>query len=193
MNADSQQPQGKAEISDHPYGERTPTIEAIHFNISLANQYRLEMIKHLLAIAAALLAFTVTFRPTLVRVELPWVMWIAWFGLGISIVGGVFHMLGWDHFYKSYRDFDGKSPDPKDPKKGEREGDAARKRINLWRRFAMAAQFIGFIVGVASVAIFASLNIDNVRKLEESLQPPHQQLTAPTEKTPGSPADPAGK
>jgi hypothetical protein len=108
-------------------GERKPTIDAIQRDIALANTYRLELIKYLLAIAAALFAFTVTFRPSLSRVDLPWAMWLGWIGLGISMVGGIFHMLGWDHYYKSYRDHDWGHADSNE---GKRAGKAARRTIS---------------------------------------------------------------
>src|SRR5262245_15208463 len=71
----------------------TPTIDAIHRDVALANKYRLELIKYLLAIAAALFAFTITFRPSLSRIDFAWAMWLGWLGLGISMIGGMFHML----------------------------------------------------------------------------------------------------
>jgi hypothetical protein len=144
-----------------------PTIEAIQRDIALANTYRIELIKYLLAIAAALLAFTVTFRPTLWRVDLAWAMWCGWFGLGLSLIGGMFHMLGWDHYYKSYRDYDHKGK--------AQAGKAARHSINQWRRSAMILQFGGFIIGVAGVALFAAANIDNAGKHET-----HQESGKPT-------------
>lgn len=146
-------------------GPNRPTIEAVHRDIALANQYRMELIKYLLAIAAALFAFTVTFRPTLSHVAAPWAMWIGWLGLGVSMVGGLVHMLGWDHYYKSYRDHDwGNS----DPVAGKDAGRAARKIINRWRRPGMIAQFGGFVAGVLFIGIFAAANIDNVRRSEPS-------------------------
>ena len=45
-----------------------PKISVLR-DIALANQYRIELIKYLLAIAAALFAFTVAYRPSLMRVE----------------------------------------------------------------------------------------------------------------------------
>lgn len=151
---------------------RQPTIDAIQRDITLANNYRIELIKYLLAIAAALFAFTVTFRPSLERVDVAWAMWLGWFGLGVSMIGGMFHMLGWDHFYKSYRDYDWKSAGSGS---GKSEGKAARDKINKWRRLAMFFQFGGFILGVASIGLFAGANIDNVRKPEST----RQQQTAP--------------
>ena len=164
-------------------GERKPTIDAIQRDIALANTYRLELIKYLLAIAAALFAFTVvTFRPSLSRVDLPWAMWLGWIGLGISMVGGIFHMLGWDHYYKSYRDHDWGHADSNE---GKRAGKAARRTINAWRRPAMLMQFGGFMLGVLGVGVFAGANIDNVRKTEEGgASRPQQMAPAPTMQTP---------
>jgi hypothetical protein len=139
---------------------REPTIEAIHRDVALANNYRIELIKYLLAIAAALFAFSVSYRPSLARVDLPWSMWLGWLGLGLSMIGGIFHMLGWDHYYKSYRDHDWGNADPAE---GKIEGKRARRIVNVWRRVAMTLQFGGFILGVGCIGLFAGFNIDNVR------------------------------
>src|SRR5262249_44006355 len=154
-------------------GERTPTIDAIQRDVALANTYRLELIKYVLAIAAALFAFTVTFRPSLSRVDLPWAMWLGWIGLGVSMVGGMFHMLGWDHYYKSYRDHDWKHADSNE---GKRTGKAVRQTINSWRRLAMLMQFGGFMLGVLGVGLFAGANIDNVRTAGEGGASRPQQM-----------------
>ena len=74
---------------EHGGGQRKPTIDAIHRDIALANEYRLELIKILLTIAAALFAFTVTFRPSLTKVDLGCAMWVGWAALGLSMIGGV--------------------------------------------------------------------------------------------------------
>jgi hypothetical protein len=141
-----------------------PTIDAIQRDVALANQYRLELIKFLLGVAAALFAFTVAFRPTLERVDMYWAMWWGWLGLALSMYGGIFHMLGWEHYYKSYRDRDWKN---KDSTQGKTGGKEARRAINAWRQLAMFFQFGGFMVGVAGIGIFAAANLDNVRKPEE--------------------------
>jgi hypothetical protein len=151
-----------------------PTIDAIHRDIALANKYRIELIKYLLAISAALFAFTVTYRPSLTRVDVSWAMWLGWAGLGVSMVGGMFHMLGWDHYYKSYRDHDWKGR--ADPAAAKLAGKAARKKINAWRRFALLAQFLGFIVGVFGIGLFAAVNIDNVRKPDDHSPASAQQV-----------------
>ena len=145
--------------------QQTPTIEALHRDIALANQYRIELIKILLTITAALFAFTVTFRPSLIRIEHGWAMWAGWGGLALSMIGGLFHMLGWDHYYKSYRDFDWKN---KNNPLARQDGKIARKRIDCWRKNAMYIQFGGFIVGVACIGIFAGTNIDNALKPTQS-------------------------
>jgi hypothetical protein len=79
-------------------------------------------------------------------------MWIGWLGLGLSLVGGMIHMQGWDRFYISYRDYDW----------WDQDGKAARKRINKWRRAGMVLQYLGFAAGVVAIAIFAAVNIGNV-------------------------------
>ena len=148
-----------------------PTIESVHRDIGFANAYRMELLKHLMTISAALFAFTVTFRPTLDAVQCRWAMWIGWTGLAVSMIGGMVHMLGWDHYYKSYRDFDyGLREDP-DTERGRREGRAKRNQINRWRRVAMVAQFVGFAIGVIGVGTFAAINIDNVHKQSSAAAP----------------------
>jgi len=161
---------------------RTPTIEAIQRDVGLANQYRIELIKLLLTIAAALLAFTVAFRPSLTRIDIGWAMWAGWLGLAVSMIGGLFHMLGWDHYYKSYRDHDWGNKD--DPAAGKASGRAARKRINAWRRLSMYAQFGGFVVGVAGVALFAAINIDNAQKPGQRSESSAPQQSIQTSSTP---------
>jgi hypothetical protein len=143
-------------VPDHPevHGRRGPDIDSLHSDLGFANTYRLELIKTVMTLAAGLLAFTVTFRPNLKPIDAGWLVWPGWLGLGFSLVGALFNMLGWEHFYLSYRDFDWKGK--KD------EGVAARRRITSWRRPAMLVQFAGFMLGVLCVAIFAALNIDNV-------------------------------
>ena len=105
-----------------------------------------------MTLAAAILAFTVSFGPSLKQVDQPDLMWVGWIGLGLSMVGGIIHMQGWDRFYISYRDYEwfGKS------------GKQARNCINKWRRAGMILQYAGFFVGVFAIAIFAALNITNV-------------------------------
>jgi hypothetical protein len=157
-----------------PPARPRPGIEAVQRDIALANTYRIELIKFVLAITAALFAFTVSFRPTLWQVVVPEAMWIAWGGLALSMLGGLFHMEGWDHFYKSYRDFDHRGRFD--------QGKRARRGINVWRRAGMVVQYAGFVIGVAGVAVFAGANLDHAR-------PPGDPAGLPAAATP--PARPA--
>lgn len=139
----------------------TPTIEAVHRDIALANNYRMELIKTLLAIAAALFAFTVTFGPALKIIAWKPAMWLGWTGLAISMIGGMVHLLGWDHFYKSYVDVEWRRRQESDQEAVKKDGKAARRTINAWRRLGMVMQFGGFVFGVAGVGLFAGANIEN--------------------------------
>jgi hypothetical protein len=133
----------------------------LHANIGFANQYRIELIKTLLAIAAGVLAFTVPFRATLMLVARADLMWAGWIALGLSIVGGMFHMLGWEYFYKAYRDYEHKEGNVT-------KGKTARSWINAWRRVAMTFQYTGFVIGVGCIAAFAVVNFDHVRKADDA-------------------------
>lgn len=139
-----------------PTSERNakPTIDALHRDIALANQYRLELIKLVMTLSAGILAFTVSFRPSLTSVSLPWLMWIGWISLAMSMVGGMVHMHGWDRFYLSYRDYDWR---------GEKvAGKVHRTHINFWRNTGQFFQFACFALGVLAIGLFAAINITNV-------------------------------
>ena len=86
-------------------GAIVPTITALQTDVGFANKYRLELIKTSLTVAAALLAFTVTFRPNLSAPQCEWLMWVGWIGLGLSTLGAMGNMYGWEQFYISYRDY----------------------------------------------------------------------------------------
>jgi hypothetical protein len=148
-----------------------PTIDAIHRDVAFANSYRLELIRLLMTLSAALLAFTVTFRPDLKQVLWSQAMWLGWFGLAISMVGGMIHMYGWDRYYMTFRDYDHKHRDNSPPNDGRSLGKRERGKINRWRRWAMGCQFGGFAIGVASVAVFAAANVDGKRTEEPAGSP----------------------
>lgn len=135
-------------------GRHTPDIESMHRDLEFANNYRLELIKHIMTLAAGVLAFTVAFRPTLKPIFQGWLMWIGWLGLGLSMIGGLMHLLGWDRFYTTYRDYDFKGQ--------HTQGVNKRHVITGWRRLGMFMQFIGFGVGVLAIGVFAALNLGNV-------------------------------
>jgi hypothetical protein len=156
-------------------------LEILHKDIALANTYRLETTKFLLAIVTALFAFTVSFRPTLKVVEGENLMWIGWLGLAASLGGGIFELFGWENFYISYRlDYKkwkedvaavtrGKSAEETAAaiaeltvREASEAGKAARATITCWRRLARTIQFTGFILGVGAIAYFSALNLHNV-------------------------------
>jgi hypothetical protein len=141
-----------------------PTIDAIHRDIALANTYRLEWQKTILTISAALFAFTVTFRPELAVVQKMWSMWTGWCGLAVCMFGGIVNMVGWEHFYKSYRDWDWTYRDSSPPDSGKVLGEKARRVINRWRTAGMVCQFAGFIVGVSAIGLFAASNLDSPKR-----------------------------
>ena len=146
------------ELTNSQLSDATPrrvqTIESLHRDVALANQYRLELIKLVMTLATALLAFTVSFRPSLRAVNEPWLMWAGWIGLGVSILGGMVNMNGWDTFYISYRDYDWHS--------GPVDGKQTRVGITLGRRAGAFFQFAGFAGGVFAISFFAALNLANV-------------------------------
>lgn len=137
-------------------GVPVPTIAAVQTDIGFANQFRLELIKLILTLAPALLAFTVAFRPKLKDPVWILLMWIGWPALGAATVGAMVNMYGWERFYASYRDH----------KADLEAGKQARKLITFWRRCGAVLQFAGFGVGVLAIAIFAALNLDKVQVSE---------------------------
>lgn len=128
-------------------------LEAIHRDVDFANRYRLEFIKHCMSLAAAVFIFTVAFIkdivPTGATPQHPWLIAVSWGAMILSLFGGLGHFAGWDRYYISYRDH----------ANDRAAGDVARSRINLLRRIAMAGQLVGFVVGLAALAIFCLLNL----------------------------------
>ncbi|MBX7481673.1 hypothetical protein [Qipengyuania qiaonensis] len=130
-----------------------PPIEVIHTDVDFANRYRLELNKTLLALAAGLLAFTISFPPALTAITHDWLLGLSWAALAGSLLGGLFNLYGWEKFYISYRDFAA----------DEAGGDAYRKTVTFWRRLAHGLQFAGFIGGVIALASFVIVNRANVK------------------------------
>ncbi|HEY4167308.1 MAG TPA: hypothetical protein VGM96_11050 [Reyranella sp.] len=129
-----------------------PGADFLLNDIERANTYRLELIKLMLAMAGGLLAFTVSFRPSIAEPDRAWLIQVGWVALAISVIGGIFTLLMWEWFYISYRDFD--NDNRRD------EGKAYRKRITKRRRFFQFLQYAGLIAGVLGIGVFAALNID---------------------------------
>lgn len=131
-------------------GPAKPGADFLLKDIDRANTYRLELVKLMLAMATGLLAFTVSFRPSIASPDQSYLMWGGWLLLALSIVGGVLTMRCWELFYISYRDFDNKGED----------GKPHRDTITFWRRVAQTAQYIGLLAAVVGIGMFAAINID---------------------------------
>jgi H+/Cl- antiporter ClcA len=132
---------------------RQPDIDALQTDIGFANTYRLEVIKTVLGISTALLAFTISFRPKLSVVQYEWMMQASWLALSISIIAGIVTMYCWELFYISYRDYDWKQQD--------NAGKALRKKITGLRRLAFVLEIAGCLIGVIGVAYFSVVNLPN--------------------------------
>ena len=144
----------EADIALSAPGMKKPNIESIHRDLAAANAYRQEFIKSLILIAGGLFAFSVSFRPELRAVASECLFWIAWIGLGLSMLGGFAQLAAWERFYASYQRFEWKGHD----------GKPCRKMITYVRRVALVLQVVGFVVGVAAHGSFTALNLANVEK-----------------------------
>jgi hypothetical protein len=128
-------------------------LEDVHRDISLANTYRLEFIKHTMSLAAAVFVFTVTFQKEILGNRIPTLRWLvafSWGAMVVSLLGGLGHMAGWDRYYISYR---------KDYQERPDEGEARRMRILVGIRVGLWAQVIGFGVGLCTMAYFVYRNL----------------------------------
>jgi hypothetical protein len=139
-----------------PQSTNPPTrdLEDVHRDIALANQYRMEFIKHTMSLATAVLVFTVTFiKDTFSGTTMPkavLLITLGWLALSLSLMGGLGHMWAWDRYYISYRkDYQGKRD----------EGEARRKKADFYRRIAAFVQVSSFAAGLVLIILFYYLNI----------------------------------
>ncbi len=131
------------------------SLSHVQHDVSLASQYRLELIKTVMTLSTGLLAFTVAFpvgRNIAPPLQQPWLLHLSLGALTLSICAGLFHMRMWEMLFGTYRQEDWK-------RRTIGAGSLARKKISTWRRLFMILQFLGFLVGVCSVGAFAELNI----------------------------------
>lgn len=133
--------------------EKEQTIDSLHRDIGFGNSYRMEALKLMVTLATGLLAFTVSFRPTLSTITNEWLIYWSWCSLGVSIVCGIGIMLCWERFYLSYRlDWHNKAA----------TGKRRRALLTGLRRVLLVLQFGFFAYGVIGVAMFAAQNFGNV-------------------------------
>jgi heme/copper-type cytochrome/quinol oxidase subunit 2 len=133
---------------------KRPSEETMQLNISRFYELRREYYKYTVGIATALLAFTISFPPSLTAIESKWLINVAWATLALAIMCGVILHYVWSLFYISFRDFDNKY-----------RRDAGKKRrrfLTLIRRTLEVVLPIALLAGVAGVAAFASANLDHV-------------------------------
>ena len=134
--------------------EYRPGAEWVLADIGRSVDFRKEYYKYSITIATALLAFSISFPPTLTSVESVFLVRIAWLALGVSILCGVTAHFAWSKFFISFRDFDNRG-----------KGDAGKRNRKKWTRIRRAVEFLQFaslLVGVIGIAVFASVNYQHV-------------------------------
>jgi hypothetical protein len=129
--------------------------DIIQDNVSIANDYRMELRKQLLTIATAIFAFTVSLFPQhgVIAPEQapPTLAWGGWGFLLVSIICGLYSLSRWERFYMSYRDFDNKG--------NESDGKRLRERLTSARRILDFTQIVALAAGALLVAIFAAFRL----------------------------------
>ncbi|HYC58990.1 MAG TPA: hypothetical protein VEK79_05425 [Thermoanaerobaculia bacterium] len=128
------------------------TLEDLHRDITFANQYRLEFIKHTMSLAAAVFVFTLTFKQNIIGTGPAYGVTYAfssWLAMIVSLMGGLAQLSGWDRYYMTWRDYEWR----------DQSGQDARRTITAWRRFGLVVQIGFFITGLVLMAIFCALNM----------------------------------
>jgi hypothetical protein len=134
--------------------EHRPGAEWVLADIGRSVDFRKEYYKYTITIATALLAFSVSFPPTLTSIGSVFLVRIAWLALGVSILCGVTAHFAWSKFFISFRNFDNR---------GKRKaGIQNRKTWTGTRRMVEFIQFVGLLIGVIGIALFASVNYQHV-------------------------------
>lgn len=131
----------------------TRTLSEKHKDIEFSNEYRIEYIKHLITIAAAIFAFTLTFLKDILGKSLSSVSYkpiliLGWLLLIISVMAGIAQMRLWASYYVSWAKsfYDEK----------EKEWRAILDRRRLWFEYL---QIYSFFIGLLLLLIFSSLNL----------------------------------
>jgi H+/gluconate symporter-like permease len=136
--------------SSHGFVDR----DFVQADIARAYDLRKEYYKYTIAISTALLAFTISFPPTLSTIAEAWLIKVAWLALGIAILCGVVVHYLWVWFFISFRDLDSR---------GHKDSGRLRRRcINWARRTVEIVQLLSILTGVLGVAAFAGANLENL-------------------------------
>ena len=136
----------KAEIP----AEHHPGAEWVLKDIDRSIDYRKKYYEYSVTIATALLAFSISFPPTLTAVHCVILVKAAWIALGVSILCGVTAHFAWSKFFISFRDFDNRG-------RGN-NGKFNRKKWTLVRRAMELFQFLSLLIGVMGMSVFAAVN-----------------------------------
>ena len=132
-----------------------PSETFLQADIDRSVDYRKEYYKYVLGISTALLAFTMSFQPTLRAMpEFTCLEVIGWIGLGVSIAAGLRVHMVWSKFYATTQKYYNKGLVDK--------GDIVRKKYTSERRFLEVILTISLMVGVAGVISFTAFNLKNV-------------------------------
>jgi hypothetical protein len=134
--------------------EHRPGAEWVLKDIDRSVDYRKKFYEYSVTIATALLAFSISFPPTLTAVHLVILVRIAWVALGISILCGVSVHFAWSKFFISFRDFDNRNH--------RDEGKRNRKKWSFLRKTMELVQFLTLLIGVMGMSIFAGVNYQYV-------------------------------
>lgn len=130
--------------------EHRPGAEWVLKDIDRSIDYRKKYYEYSVTIATALLAFSISFPPTLTAVQCVALVRIAWVALGVSILCGVTVHFAWSKFFISFRDFDNRDR--------RNEGKLNRKKWTSFRRVMEFFQFVCLLIGVMGMSIFAGVN-----------------------------------
>jgi hypothetical protein len=144
--------------------EHRPGAEWVLKDIDRSIDYRKKYYEYAVTIATALLAFSISFPPTLTAIHFVILVRIAWVALGISILCGVSVHFAWSKFFISFRDFDNRN--------FRDEGKRNRKKWSSLRRVMELVQFLTLFIGVMGMSIFAGVNYQYVAlHTNESITP----------------------
>ena len=149
--------------------EHRPGAEWVLKDIDRSIDYRKKYYEYSVTIATALLAFSISFPPTLTAVQYVILVKVAWVALGISILCGVTVHFAWSKFYISFRDFDNR--------KRRDDGELNRKKWTSLRRTMEFLQFLSLLIGVMGMSIFAGVNYQYVALHTTENNPPAKAVS----------------
>jgi hypothetical protein len=144
--------------------EHRPGAEWVLKDIDRSIDYRKKYYEYSVAIATALLAFSMSFPPTLTAIHYVILVRVAWVALGISILCGVTVHFAWSKFFISFRDFDNLNR--------RDEGMLNRKKWTSLRRTMEFLQFLSLLIGVMGMSIFAGVNYQYIAPHPNESNPP---------------------